>query len=243
LQILRFCRYSLLVGFLFAPRLVLAQMVLELARRADSADSSGNFVEAFGLWRRVYSMNGGGPDPLFAAAVSAARGGDRKGAFTALRQALDEGLRIPVKALEADSSLQPLHNDSRWNSLVAHASRLASHRDTALVSELLSLGERDQRNRDSVRAVVRRNGLGSPEAEAANRALAIADAPLQPRLRAIVTARGWPGRRLVGDDAAHAAWLLLQHADSAYQREMLPVISCRYASWRCPCSRLGASRG
>jgi hypothetical protein len=69
--------------------------------------------------------------------------------------------------------------------------------------------------------------MGSPEAEAANRALAAADAPLQARLRAIVSARGWPSRRLVGDDAAHAAWLILQHSDSAYQRKMLPVIRAR----------------
>lgn len=34
------------------------------------------------------------------------------------------------------------------------------------------------------------------------------------RLRAIVEEYGWPGRSLVGEDGADAAWLLLQHADS-----------------------------
>lgn len=172
-------------------------------------------------------MNGGGPGPLFAAAGSATRAGDHKAAFAALRQAIDEGFPIPVGALETDSSWQPLHHDSRWPALVAYARRLASERDTALQRELLSLGERDQRNRDSVGAIVGRSGMGSPEAEVANRALSAADMPLQARLRAIVAARGWPGRRLVGDDASHAAWLLLQHADSGYQRKMLPVIRAR----------------
>jgi hypothetical protein len=32
------------------------------------------------------------------------------------------------------------------------------------------------------------------------------------RLRAIITEHGWPGRSLVGEDGAAAAWLLLQHA-------------------------------
>jgi hypothetical protein len=32
-------------------------------------------------------------------------------------------------------------------------------------------------------------------------------------LREVVTKFGWPGRSLVGDDGAHAAWLLAQHAD------------------------------
>jgi hypothetical protein len=227
LRILHLCRCGLLAGILFAPRLSSAQLVFELARKANSADNSGNYAEATRLWRHVYSVNGGEPGPLLAAAQSATRAGDHKAALAALRQAIDEGFRIPVGALEGDSSLQALHNDSRWSALVSHASRLASERDTALAAELLSLGQRDQRNRDSVGAVVRRSGLRSPEAETANRALSAADAPLQTRLRAIVTARGWPGRRLVGDDAAHAAWLILQHSDSDYQRKMLPVIRAR----------------
>jgi hypothetical protein len=227
LRILSSCRCGILVGFLVVPRLVSAQLVLELARRATGADSSGNYAEASRLWRQVYDVNGGGPGPLFAAAESSTRAGDHKGAFTALRQAIDEGFPIPAGALEADSSLLALQNDSRWRPLVARARRLASARDSALGAELLSLGERDQRNRDSVGAVVGRSGLGSPEAEAATRALTAADAPLQARLRAIVDARGWPGRRVVGDDAAHAAWLILQHADSGYQRRMLPLIRAR----------------
>ena len=221
---LHLCRCGFLVAFLLAPRLVHAQLVLELARSANSADSSGHYAEATRLWRQVFSVNGGDPGPLFAAAESATRAGDHRAAFALLRQALDEGFSIPASALQADSSLQELHNDNRWTSLLAHATRLASRRDTALRAELLSLGERDQRNRDSIGEVVKRSGLGSPEAETANRALAAADAPLQARLRAIVAARGWPGRGLVGDDAAHAAWLLLQHADPVYQRRIFRVI-------------------
>ena len=34
------------------------------------------------------------------------------------------------------------------------------------------------------------------------------------RLRAIVSEYGWPGRSLVGEDGADAAWLLLQHVNS-----------------------------
>jgi hypothetical protein len=34
------------------------------------------------------------------------------------------------------------------------------------------------------------------------------------RLKAVVVDHGWPGRSLVGEDGAHAAWLILQHAGS-----------------------------
>ena len=46
------------------------------------------------------------------------------------------------------------------------------------------------------------------------------------RLAEMVDAHGWPGRALVGDDGADAAWLVLHHAigDPALQRRCLPLL-------------------
>lgn len=208
----------------FAPSPAAGQLVYDFARQASSADSAGRFAEAARLWYRVYQVNGGDPSPLYIASQSAARAGDKRTAFSGLRRALDEGLAVPVAALQTDSAWMSLRDDRRWRALVALAARRWSQRDSALRVELLSLGERDQQNRRSIDSIVRSAGRGSPKAQAAERKLAEADAPLQTRLRAIVNRYGWPGRRLVGDDAAHAAWLLLQHSDTTYQRLMLPLI-------------------
>ena len=45
-------------------------------------------------------------------------------------------------------------------------------------------------------------------------------------LRAVVDAVGWPGRSIVGDEGAHAAWLLAQHADGEpeLQRRCLQLL-------------------
>jgi hypothetical protein len=45
-------------------------------------------------------------------------------------------------------------------------------------------------------------------------------------LLALVQAHGWPGRTLVGEDAMHAAWIVLQHAvgEPEVQRGCLPVL-------------------
>jgi hypothetical protein len=40
-------------------------------------------------------------------------------------------------------------------------------------------------------------------------------------LKTIVERHGWPGKGLVGTDGAHAAWLLVQHADLDFQRDCL----------------------
>jgi len=46
------------------------------------------------------------------------------------------------------------------------------------------------------------------------------------RLRSILAEVGWPGRSLVGEDGAAAAWLLLQHAilDPDLMRSALPLL-------------------
>ena len=52
------------------------------------------------------------------------------------------------------------------------------------------------------------------------------------RLRQIVAAHGWPGRSLVGAEAASAAWRIVQHAigEPAFRRAMLPVITAAAAA-------------
>ncbi|WP_018719504.1 DUF6624 domain-containing protein [Arhodomonas aquaeolei] len=47
------------------------------------------------------------------------------------------------------------------------------------------------------------------------------------RMRAILDTHGWPGGRLVGDDGARAAWLIVQHAvlDPGLMRRALPLLA------------------
>jgi hypothetical protein len=52
------------------------------------------------------------------------------------------------------------------------------------------------------------------------------DAKHTARLKEMVAANGWPGKSLVGEKAAHAAWLLVQHADKdpVFQRRCLDLM-------------------
>jgi hypothetical protein len=43
-------------------------------------------------------------------------------------------------------------------------------------------------------------------------------------LKSVVAAHGWPGQSLAGEDGAHAAWLLLQHAELDFQEQCLPLM-------------------
>jgi hypothetical protein len=48
------------------------------------------------------------------------------------------------------------------------------------------------------------------------------------RMREIIKQFGWPGPELVGEDGAEAAFLLVQHAEYAFQKEMLPLVRDAY---------------
>jgi hypothetical protein len=56
------------------------------------------------------------------------------------------------------------------------------------------------------------------------------------RLTEILEQHGWPGRSLVGDDAAHAAWLVLQHAigSPALQRRGVELLQQAVARGEAP---------
>ena len=90
-------------------------------------------------------------------------------------------------------------------------------RDPALREELLALFAEDQAARHAV--------MADQTAENSARVEAI-DRKTTARMKELVATVGWPGRSLVGRNAANAAWCLVQHADHdvAFQRECLPLI-------------------
>ncbi|HUQ06606.1 MAG TPA: DUF6624 domain-containing protein [Kofleriaceae bacterium] len=94
-----------------------------------------------------------------------------------------------------------------------------SHAD--LTNELIALIAQDDETRERLAAdgSLFEHGY-HPEMEAVHRANAM-------RLRELVAAHGWPGWSLVGDEAASAAWRIVQHAigEPAFQREMLGVLA------------------
>jgi hypothetical protein len=48
------------------------------------------------------------------------------------------------------------------------------------------------------------------------------------RMKVIIRQYGWPGPSLVGRDGTEAAWLLVQHADAAFQKAVLPLVEKAY---------------
>ncbi|HMG35629.1 MAG TPA: DUF6624 domain-containing protein [Blastocatellia bacterium] len=94
----------------------------------------------------------------------------------------------------------------------------------ALRQELLKRVEQDQ----AVRNELIKRGIDRPDESILARMKTI-DAANTERMRAIVGQYGWPGPELVGD-GTEAAFLLVQHAELAFQKEMLPLVEKAYKS-------------
>lgn len=92
-------------------------------------------------------------------------------------------------------------------------------------AELVAMMVREQSARDYLDSVVALVGWRSPQAEQATRQEDLVDSTNQARLTEIVTKYGWPGRPLVGPQAALAAFLVLQHAELDYQLKYLPMFA------------------
>jgi hypothetical protein len=95
--------------------------------------------------------------------------------------------------------------------------------------ELLAMADEDQRVRHLAHE---RAGPGEDIPDDLAREWTRVDAANTARLAEIVNADGWPTRSLVGDDGAHAAWLLAQHADHdlGLQRRFLDLMRAAVAA-------------
>lgn len=91
--------------------------------------------------------------------------------------------------------------------------------NTPLSQELIGMAREDLELRSSLA------GDGSPFNSYHPEMKAVHDRNAQ-RLEQIIAEYGWPGRSKVGDEAAHAAWLILQHAIAHpdLQRKCFPLL-------------------
>ena len=127
------------------------------------------------------------------------------------------------------------HRSSEWQwhalspssrrSSEAQATEYRLSMDDELAAELARMAAEDQRMRrprkGSTRTFVRRL---DPKAAMEYRRI---DTQNTERLRQILAEYGWPGKSLVGEQGAHDAWLIAQHADHdpAFQRQALELLA------------------
>ena len=166
-------------------------------------------------WQAV-AKSGGRTNPadaFYNAACCYAKDGKAERALAMLDAASTEGFRDAAAAAK-DADLSLLHGDARWTKLLALIDERTAAFEKSLVApalrrQLLAMMDEDQAARDAWLAALKDAGV----AKARGLAVQAGDRRHSQALRAALAEYGWPSRHLVGDDGAHAAWVLAQHAD------------------------------
>jgi uncharacterized protein DUF6624 len=94
-----------------------------------------------------------------------------------------------------------------------------------LREELLKRVKQDQ----TIRNELIKKGAQHPDQAVLARMQTI-DSENTARMREIIKQFGWPGPEIVGEDGTEAAFLLVQHADREFQKQMLPLVRGAYQS-------------
>src|SRR5215472_13978623 len=96
-----------------------------------------------------------------------------------------------------------------------------------LRAELLRRAEQDQVARAELLHRAEHDKVAQAGPEPGWDTVASVDADNLIWLKSVVAEAGWPSWSMVGEDGAHAAWLLAQHADSdpAFQRQCLDLLT------------------
>jgi heme-degrading monooxygenase HmoA len=89
-------------------------------------------------------------------------------------------------------------------------------KDKSLCADLLAIEKRDQDIRKSIG--------GNFQNIAAVAEMQKIDREDLARVEAIIARYGYPGKSLVGTEAAGSAWLVIQHSDAATQKKYLPML-------------------
>jgi hypothetical protein len=111
-------------------------------------------------------------------------------------------------------------------SIAQRESAAPTNRD--LQRELLKMEESDQEYRNQIMELEKRSSAGNLQAKEELKALwkkqEQSDRKNMNRLEEIIKKHGWPGKSLVGADGSLAAFLILQHADVAYQKKYFNLL-------------------
>ena len=98
-----------------------------------------------------------------------------------------------------------------------------------LQTELVRMRAEDQRYRNQMQVeIMKMSSLGTTQQS--EQLIAIVkkqdeiDKRNMARLEEIIRQHGWPGRSLVGEEAANAGFLVLQHADLTLQKKYFPLV-------------------
>ncbi|WP_224483861.1 DUF6624 domain-containing protein [Robertkochia aurantiaca] len=201
-------------------------------KKADSLYDAGVYDDSAEAYETAFQALEGRAytNHRYNAACSHALSGDTERSFFHLFRLADNP-HVKYKNLRhitTDSDLTALHDDERWEKLIAtvkaNKDEYEKDLDKPLVAKLDTILASDQGSRRKLREMEKEYGRESEEYLKQYRTTWVTDSLNVIEVTKILDERGWLGPDVIGKNGSNALFLVIQHADLETQKKYLPML-------------------
>ncbi len=202
----------------------------KLVHQADSLYASGDYKNSALTYSAAFKANDwkATSNDRYNAACSWALSGQPDSAFFNLNRVATLMDYRNYAHITADTDLNSLHKDKRWEPLIAvikaNKEKAEAHLNKPLVAQLDSIYTEDQQYRMQIDAIEKKYGWESPEMKAHWELINMKDSVNLIKVMAILDKYGWLGPEVVGQQGNITLFLVIQHSDIAVQEKYLPMM-------------------
>jgi hypothetical protein len=139
---------------------------------------------------------------------------------------LSNGTFLDYNQVAANTDLIPLHNDIRWQPLLAKikVTKLSVENYGQLKNQLDSIYNYDQKYRKNIIDFIQKNEANQKKIDSVLHEMNFQDQINIKKVEKILDTYGWLGSQEIGDKANSALFLVIQHADLTVQKKYLPIL-------------------
>ncbi|MFC2101712.1 DUF6624 domain-containing protein [Bacteroidota bacterium] len=181
--------------------------------------SGQKYSEAF-----VAYGNQGTLDDRYNAACSWALANKPDSSFIQLFKIAESGYYTDFGHITADSDLNSLHTDERWNKVIGIIKSKRENFDEQLVSHLDTIYQTDQGYRIKADEIAEKYGDESEEMKAFVKIIQEQDSINVVKVTNILDERGWLGPDIIGTQGSETLFLVIQHSYPETQEKYLPLM-------------------
>lgn len=225
-RIIFFVGSCIVVSPLFAQGLTYSALV----RKADSLYKAKDFERSGYAYASAFKINGwkGTLDDRYNAACSWALANHRDSAFFQLNRIATKANYTNYGHVTSDADLNSLHDDPRWQPLLAiikqNKEKAEANLNKPLAAELGAVYTEDQKYRLQLGDIEQKYGWQSKEMKIHWKLINEKDSINLIKVTSILDHYGWLGAEEIGQEGNAALFLVIQHADLVTQEKYLPMM-------------------
>lgn len=216
----------------------------QYAKEADSLYDAKDYLKSAQKFSEAFKINGwkGTSSDRYNAACSWALAGIPDSAFFQLDRIATKSNYTNIGHITNDTDLNSLHDDNRWQPLLAiikgNKEKEEANLDKTLVAILDTVYIEDQKYRQQINDIESKFGWKSVEMQSLWKIIQEKDSINLIKVCKILDAHGWPGPDVVGRQGSSAIFLVIQHSELPIQEKYLPLMREAVKNNKAPGSNL-----